>query len=914
MNRERLWLLLLPALLVMAAGVCAAAREGLVAVGPDGRAVVRQASGEPSVSVGNGYLKVFMGRKLTEDQASQWINVSCFGDEYPDTPIAMNWSLMATGGDPDVTGDENLPMVDDTEPLTPSPYATRPVLAVDVGTDNEQVFKIGDVSGVFTQDPVADEQKALLKATWRDADETLVEVQEGLRLMRDLVRVEFKITNLDSRTHSFGFRQNIDIRPNANQNCELGDVHPESPIFVDGLSPIVDEAEIAGADVPTRVFAYRPTTGSESLLGMHLAGFQDATRPDLVQFWTFNPVDPTDAEAENEKLSAWTVEVDDTKPLEDTIVSLAWDPRYLSKGQSVTYVFYIGLIRGSGDYTDPYVLAATSPLRITAAAGDDPTTPETEAVHYSPNPFPITGFIYNLGILPRTGAVLQITLPTGLALEPGETAIKQVGDLGPQAEGQATWMVRATGQASGPVSVAISGNVSPSYAKTIARTIVLDPLALRSVVRGVQMISVPFALSDPDPATALVLPPFSSLEMARWDADLQGYRYYPDPFLSWIKSGQAYWLKLATAGQLGLAGASLDTSTSQYLVDLKRGWNQIGNPFPRVMQWGRVMVVGAEDIVDLTEACIRGWIRPSLFSWDPAAGQYVYPPGGALDFELQPWEGYWIKANTPCQLLFLRDQLDRGPVQTSTRLAETPGAGWSATLRVAEDGGGSAYCTIGAAERATNGWDLLDLDCPPAASGNPSLAVVHQDWGGNSGAYLRDLRSAGSATQSWEIECVASAPGVNASLRWDDLRQVSREVRLLLEDLDTGQRVQMRTSEAYGFNAGEAGRRRFRVTTAPAWQGALAMSPLRCESTRGAVGFVFEVSAAATIEVAVENLLGQPVKVLLQRSVEAGPVQCAWDGLDAGGRRAAPGQYICRVRALAEDGQQVSGFRVFEWR
>jgi len=124
----------------------------------------------------------------------------------------------------------------------------------------------------------------------------------------------------------------------------------------------------------------------------------------------------------------------------------------------------------------------------------------------------------------------------------------------------------------------------------------------------------------------------------------------------------------------------------------------------------------------------------------------------------------------------------------------------------------------------------------------------------------------------------------------------------------------MRTSRGYRFNAGEGGRRRFRVVTAAGWQGMLSISPLRCTGTRGAVTFVFDLSSSAMIEVVVENLLGEPVKVLAQRLVEAGPVQCAWDGVDATGRPVAAGQYVCRVTARAEDGQQVSAFRVFEWR
>ncbi len=62
----------------------------------------------------------------------------------------------------------------------------------------------------------------------------------------------------------------------------------------------------------------------------------------------------------------------------------------------------------------------------------------------------------------------------------------------------------------------------------------------------------------------------------------------------------------------------------------------------------------------------------------------------------------------------------------------------------------------------------------------------------------------------------------------------------------------------------------------------------------------YELPAPATVTLAVYDAAGRRVRTLVAGEfVAAGHHEVAWDGRDAGGRLAAAGVYLCRLRAGA---------------
>lgn len=74
----------------------------------------------------------------------------------------------------------------------------------------------------------------------------------------------------------------------------------------------------------------------------------------------------------------------------------------------------------------------------------------------------------------------------------------------------------------------------------------------------------------------------------------------------------------------------------------------------------------------------------------------------------------------------------------------------------------------------------------------------------------------------------------------------------------------------------------------------------------GEVTLHYTVAGPALVTVEVLNAGGQVVRTLQVQAQQRGEQQCAWDGKDSAGQRVASGAYFFRVKAVDENGAQVS--------
>jgi hypothetical protein len=59
----------------------------------------------------------------------------------------------------------------------------------------------------------------------------------------------------------------------------------------------------------------------------------------------------------------------------------------------------------------------------------------------------------------------------------------------------------------------------------------------------------------------------------------------------------------------------------------------------------------------------------------------------------------------------------------------------------------------------------------------------------------------------------------------------------------------------------------------------------------------FDLSSPGRVRLAVYDVAGRQVRVLIDRSLPSGPGSAVWDGRDDGGRAVASGVYFCRLDA-----------------
>jgi hypothetical protein len=238
-----------------------------------------------------------------------------------------------------------------------------------------------------------------------------------------------------------------------------------------------------------------------------------------------------------------------------------------------------------------------------------------------------------------------------------------------------------------------------------------------------------------------------------------------------------------------------------------------------------------------------------------------------------------------------------------------PQGGWVAPL-VARTSSGlcDSASYFGAGPDATNGFDAqYDVAKPPMVDMGPQVYVSfdHPEWGtAVPGTRLAsDVRAQGAGTQQWTFTVTTSALGEDISLLWPDLSQLPRDARPVLTDLETGQRVAMRTTRVHAYHA-HTPQRRFEISMAPSQGGALVVRATAAPSRAG-VDFVCTLSRPAQLDVQILNISGRPVRALVRGQQQAaGTASIAWNARGENGLAVPSGTYLLKVQARDQDGQQ----------
>jgi hypothetical protein len=204
---------------------------------------------------------------------------------------------------------------------------------------------------------------------------------------------------------------------------------------------------------------------------------------------------------------------------------------------------------------------------------------------------------------------------------------------------------------SGVLSYQVGCSLPDAGTRTVTREIAVQAVNAHDYKAGWQMCSIPFYLANSDPFSALGLPA-GSYNIRQWDPSS---RQYITP--TNLVPGTGYWLQCADdyTGIIPIENNNIKPDNAKKFMDLSSGWNQIANPYsmPISLRNVKVKARNSTELVSLVDAVNRGWVRRSLFWWDPVTG----PENGyswSQDIEtirLEPWVSYWFKSNIACQLL-----------------------------------------------------------------------------------------------------------------------------------------------------------------------------------------------------------------------------------------------------------------------
>lgn len=461
-----------------------------------------------------------------------------------------------------------------------------------------------------------------------------------------------------------------------------------------------------------------------------------------------------------------------------------------------------------------------------------------------------------------------------------------------------------------------------------------------TIPRGLQMVSVPYAnVTNPPPFIFGVAS--TNFSMARWvpTSTVSGNKYavYPDPYCTFSPpdadpndpsvgglenvvvpsppAGLGYWVRLPADSIVGDTGG---TAVSEpYTIFLRvgttqpRGWNMIGCPFLSAISIGSAEFSRGAEVLDLNEAIDAGWISGAAYEFvsSGSSGFYRFIP--IENTVLEPWKAYWVRVYKDVKMTLYPP--GRGAtVRTAQTRPEAPSpSSWRVQL-VAQAGEAVDPCNyLGVDRNAAEGPDRGDFAEPPAIVDDLNLYFPHPQWGDAAGRYAQDLRGAFAGSKSWDVAVDCKLVGETVTLSWPNLAAAPRGLRFILEDLDSGKSIYMRTASSYTYQVATEGTRHFRITASAEGASGLVVTGLSVEPVRGGAQHVtYRLSRDAAVTVQVYNIAGRLIRTVVTDAPQRGGLQSAtWDARSSEGAAVPAGTYLVKVTARSDSGEQCSAVR-----
>jgi hypothetical protein len=355
-------------------------------------------------------------------------------NEYMDVTVegGGRFTVGTMKGDPDST-------LDDYKKLLyghPSPWSSFTTFRVN-GSD----VLLGS-GGQWTDPPHFDATAKGLVGTWVYGS---LRVRQTLTLVQAngnpaIVRINYQVENTGTTTQQVGTRVMLDTQLGYNDGA---------PFRVLGQGNITTETEFLGAAVPDN-FIVVDSLQSPQIAAQGIVSTAGERTPDRLVFANWYRLYST----------AWNFTVQPGYSLTgDSGVGYYWNPVALAPGETMELSTRYGATSvgfGSGQIST----VVTAPAQLCSPAD---------------NPFWVQAFVRN-----NTWAVAQnvratLNLPTGLTLAPNQQPTYNVGSLNPGSEAQASWLVRATGEVTGPISYSVTSAADNAGGSTANRSVDVSP-------------------------------------------------------------------------------------------------------------------------------------------------------------------------------------------------------------------------------------------------------------------------------------------------------------------------------------------------------------------------------------------------------------------------------------------------------
>lgn len=711
-------------------------------------------------------------------------------------------------------------------------------------------------------------------------------------LIQSAARISLRVRNNGDTPASLAIRFAADPEVGVEAGFDRNGASRPPYVYVQGQRPIRTDTDLRGVQIPNAIEFYLGRgnlAGSSRYLLRPVKGFEDQTPIDrlVIGEWFFIQATTT-----------WEPVLFPDSPIGDVSLNMFVNARNFAPRQEREYVFYVTLTPVDMDVQPPIALGVEA-LPVVEPNQQDLTqlaqNGQFEIVANVTNQFFIVGREIDL-----SNVAVDLSLPSGVSLAPGESRTRTISRLAPGQTESLRWRVIAAPTTVGFVTCRVSVQAPPAPTKSVARTILISATANRKLESGFQIVSIPFTMTG-SLQEVLNLP--VAYQAKRWNPERELYETIDS-----IQPGQGFWLYLPGDAVV----AQYDTNYLQFPqnvfntsipVPLKRGWNQIGNPYPYPLVLGQVVVVGSSDpsrSLSFFEAAQRGVIRGVLYYWDEFTNEYKFTSDP--NTPLLPHRGYWIKVSEDAEFVYppvflpgtgFGGVINRSAIESVNRPNE-----WRLQIVARTRLGADTQNFIG----VSSGRSAGDIEEPPTPLPERPVNLVILKSGTGT-PLMQEIRPAANRQQ---FDLVVEAPaGEEVTLTFPNLNTVPQGFRLRLTDLNTGRTVDLRTAPEYRFVS--TGRTRLQITAERVTRtGALITSVNVSATGRGvssvSISYVLADNAQTSIHILGSD--GRPIANLHRgRAATRGVNTVAWNLRDDQGRAVPPGTYQVQVEARTDDGQ-----------
>jgi len=446
-----------------------------------------------------------------------------------------------------------------------------------------------------------------------------------------------------------------------------------------------------------------------------------------------------------------------------------------------------------------------------------------------------------------------------------------------------------------PASRAITVNATTDNATGVDFTGFASTSVLVSLARGWNMIAL--GQANDSTVTFGELLGSSVLAIYAWDGGQQEYVQIPltDP-ISVLPSGYGIWVLMLEAKTVSIP-IKIPPDPNPNPVNLYRGWNLLGNPFPVEIYLGpNLKPTSGDDTLNNGYA----WLNPP--------GEYAQVTC------VTTCQGVWVLAAVAEQAepLAAEFNLQPAPPPAQTSVAVIP-------LRTRPDVPESSTCI----QLAARSGDALDAGNwfgvttaslgwkrpkPPTAPGSVSVYLDTEDYGVG---YGTSLVPSNERSHVWTATVVAAA-GQEIELYLPDTSRLPGDMAVWLEDLTTGTKTDLRHAQCYTYKP-RTGQRQFKLWLGKR-TGSVQITGVTTQTTRVGAQIAYTLSADADVAIEIRNIAGRLIRAIPCGTAAAGLNTATWNLRNATGAPVPSGTYLCTVAAKAADGSQLTAIRTMTVR